>query len=140
MKPRPAFLLVLFILMVPGQSRRNSKRPTWFSAGMAAGRSRGAGSSCTSKATRTNAACNTAGCWRRKSPAICDCFALTLNHKAPFENWRTVRTFINALFLRKFELEYLEEMQGIAAAAGTAAPLRWPAHRRRGYPGLELLV
>ena len=48
------------------------------------------------------------------------CFALTLDHKAPNENWRTVRVYINALFLRKFDKEYLEEMQGIADGANSA--------------------
>src|SRR5262245_20862200 len=31
------------------------------------------------------------------------CFALTLNHKAPYKNWRHIRTLVNALFLRKFD-------------------------------------
>ena len=48
------------------------------------------------------------------------CFALTLNDKAPNENWRHIRTLVNALFLRKFDKEYLEEMKGIADGASAA--------------------
>jgi hypothetical protein len=60
---------------------------------------------------------------RLLAPEIADylrCYALTLNHKAPYENWRNVRMFANALFLRKFDKEYLEEMQGIADGASAA--------------------
>src|SRR5437879_1366421 len=42
------------------------------------------------------------------------CFAAILNAKAPAEGWRSTRTLTNALFLRRFEREYLEEMNGIA--------------------------
>jgi hypothetical protein len=52
------------------------------------------------------------------------CFALTLSDKAPNENWRHVRTLVNALFLRKFDQEFLEEMKGIADGA-TAAGARF---------------
>ncbi len=52
------------------------------------------------------------------------CFARTLNAKAPNENWRHIRTLVNALFLRKFDQEYLEEMKGIADGA-TAAGARF---------------
>ena len=52
------------------------------------------------------------------------CFALTLNDKAPAENWRHVRTLVNALLLRKFDPEFLEEMKGIADGA-TAAGARF---------------
>ena len=52
------------------------------------------------------------------------CFALTLNDKAPNDNWRHVRTLVNALFLRKFDQEYLLEMKGIADGA-SAAGARW---------------
>lgn len=48
------------------------------------------------------------------------CFALTLNDKAPNENWRHTRTLVNALFLRKFDAEFLEEMKGIADGASAA--------------------
>ena len=52
------------------------------------------------------------------------CFAQQLNYKAPAEGWKTVRMFSNALFLRKFDQEYLEEMKGIADGA-TAAGARF---------------
>jgi hypothetical protein len=42
------------------------------------------------------------------------CFALTLDHEAPYKHWRHVRTLVDALFLRKFEPEFLQEMKGIA--------------------------
>jgi hypothetical protein len=48
------------------------------------------------------------------------CFARTLSSKAPNENWRHVRTLVNALFLRKFDPEFLEEMKGIADGANAA--------------------
>jgi hypothetical protein len=48
------------------------------------------------------------------------CFAQTLNHKAPAETWRHMRSLINALFLRKFDKEQLEEMKGIADGASAA--------------------
>ncbi|HJZ54880.1 MAG TPA: C45 family peptidase [Gemmataceae bacterium] len=40
--------------------------------------------------------------------------------KAPAESWRHVRTLANAVFLRKFDREYLEEMKGIADGAADA--------------------
>jgi hypothetical protein len=42
------------------------------------------------------------------------------SHKDPDEGWRTVRTLTNALFLRKFDREFLEEMKGIADGAAAA--------------------
>jgi len=42
------------------------------------------------------------------------CFALTLDHETPYKHWRHVRTLVDALFLRKFEPEFLQEMKGIA--------------------------
>jgi hypothetical protein len=47
-------------------------------------------------------------------------FAQVINYKAPNETWKTVRTFANAVFLRKFDKEYLEEMKGIADGAAAA--------------------
>ena len=47
-------------------------------------------------------------------------FAQILNYKAPGEGWKNVRTFVNALFLRKFDQEFLEEMKGIADGASAA--------------------
>ena len=40
--------------------------------------------------------------------------------KDPTEGWRTVRTLANALFLRKMDREFLEEMKGIADGAASA--------------------
>ena len=51
------------------------------------------------------------------------CFATFWNHKAPAESWKTVRMFTNALFLRKYHQEYLEEMKGIADGASAAPSL-----------------
>jgi hypothetical protein len=48
------------------------------------------------------------------------CYSQQLNYKAPYESWKNVRTFSNALFLRKFDPEYLEEMKGIADGASAA--------------------
>ncbi len=42
------------------------------------------------------------------------CMALCRSSKAPAEAWHTLRTLVNATLLRRFEKEYLEEMQGIA--------------------------
>ncbi|HEV3436800.1 MAG TPA: C45 family autoproteolytic acyltransferase/hydrolase [Gemmata sp.] len=46
--------------------------------------------------------------------------ALDRNSKDPTEGWRTVRTLTDALFLRKFDREFLEEMKGIADGAAAA--------------------
>ena len=40
--------------------------------------------------------------------------------KAATEAWRDVRTLVNALFLRRYDAEYLEEMKGIADGAAAA--------------------
>ncbi|HEY3967670.1 MAG TPA: C45 family autoproteolytic acyltransferase/hydrolase [Planctomycetaceae bacterium] len=40
--------------------------------------------------------------------------------KSPHEGWRDKRTLANALFLRRFDAEYLEEMKGIADGAASA--------------------
>jgi hypothetical protein len=52
------------------------------------------------------------------------CFATMLNHRAPADGWKNTRTLINALFLRRYKPEYLEEMKGIADGA-TAAGARF---------------
>ncbi|MBI3411979.1 MAG: hypothetical protein HY040_26920 [Planctomycetes bacterium] len=52
------------------------------------------------------------------------CFATTLSSKAPSEDWQSTRRLVNALFLRRFAKEYLEEMKGIADGA-TAAGARF---------------
>src|SRR5438270_6613590 len=48
------------------------------------------------------------------------CCATLHNPKAPEEGWKLTRTLVNALFLRRFEAEYLEEMKGIADGAAAA--------------------
>jgi hypothetical protein len=48
------------------------------------------------------------------------CFASLQNSKAPAEGWKTTRTLVNALFVRRFDKEYLEEMKGIADGAAAA--------------------
>ena len=50
------------------------------------------------------------------------CFASMQCSKSPAEGWKITRTLTNALFLRRFDREYLDEMKGIAdgAAAGGA--------------------
>jgi hypothetical protein len=45
------------------------------------------------------------------------CFAAMLTPKAPAEGWKNTRRLTNALFLRRFAREYLEEMKGIADGA-----------------------
>src|SRR5262245_16228049 len=49
-------------------------------------------------------------------------FAAEQSHRDPAAAWRQTRTLANALFLRKFDTEYLDEMKGIAdgASAGGA--------------------
>src|SRR4051812_28736617 len=48
------------------------------------------------------------------------CFAANQNPKSPSEGWRHTRTLANALFLRRYHREYLEEMKGIADGASPA--------------------
>jgi hypothetical protein len=48
------------------------------------------------------------------------CFAATQNSKAPTEGWKQTRTLANALFLRRYTREYLDEMKGIADGASAA--------------------
>jgi hypothetical protein len=48
------------------------------------------------------------------------CFGTVLSSKAPEDGWRHARTLTNALFLRRFDKEYLEEMKGIADGAASA--------------------
>jgi hypothetical protein len=42
------------------------------------------------------------------------CFAATQGPKNPSEAWQQTRTLVNALFVRRFHKEFLEEMKGIA--------------------------
>src|SRR5271169_3578995 len=48
------------------------------------------------------------------------CFAAMLGPKAPTEAWHNTRRLVNALFLRRFDKEFLEEMKGIADGASAA--------------------
>jgi hypothetical protein len=50
------------------------------------------------------------------------CFAESGSHTSPADGWHAIRTTSNALFLRRYDREYLDEMRGIAdgAAAGGA--------------------
>jgi hypothetical protein len=48
------------------------------------------------------------------------CFAATQSQKDPSNGWALTRTLVNALFLRRFDAEYLEEMKGIADGATDA--------------------
>jgi hypothetical protein len=52
------------------------------------------------------------------------CLAALSSPKAPEDGWKLVRRTVNALFLRRFDKEYLEEMKGIADGA-TAAGARF---------------
>ena len=52
------------------------------------------------------------------------CFAALLGPKAPTEAWQHTRRLTNALFVRRFDKEFLEEMKGIADGA-TAAGARF---------------
>ena len=46
--------------------------------------------------------------------------AVSRSPSAPSEGWRSVRTLVDALFLRRYDKEYLEEMKGIADGASAA--------------------
>lgn len=48
------------------------------------------------------------------------CFAAVQSPTAPADGWRHTRTLVNALFLRRYDKEYLEEMKGIADGAAAA--------------------
>jgi len=48
------------------------------------------------------------------------CLAAEQSPKAPAEGWKLTRTLVNALFLRRYDREYLEEMKGIAEGAAAA--------------------
>src|SRR3954464_9095937 len=48
------------------------------------------------------------------------CAAAVQSPKAPSEGWKNVRSLANALFVRRTEKEYLEEMRGIADGATAA--------------------
>jgi hypothetical protein len=48
------------------------------------------------------------------------CFAAVRSPKSPTDGWKATRTLANALFLRRYEKEYLEEMKGVADGASAA--------------------
>ncbi len=48
------------------------------------------------------------------------CFAAVSSPKSPSDGWKSTRTLVNALFLRRYHKEYLEEMKGIADGANAA--------------------
>ena len=50
----------------------------------------------------------------------CNTIAKIRSVHAPDKAWRDLRLFVNALFLRRFDNEYLREMQGIADGAAAA--------------------
>lgn len=50
----------------------------------------------------------------------CHTIAKVRSHEAPDKAWKDLRLFVNALFLRRFDNEYLKEMQGIADGAAAA--------------------
>jgi hypothetical protein len=57
------------------------------------------------------------------APEIADhlrCMATLLTPKSAAEGWQHTRRLVNALFLRRFAKEYLEEMKGIADGATAA--------------------
>src|SRR5207245_9726315 len=56
--------------------------------------------------------------------AFLRCFATMQSPKAPAEGWKNTRSLVNALFVRRYGKEYLEEMRGIADGA-TAAGARF---------------
>jgi hypothetical protein len=56
--------------------------------------------------------------------AFVRCSAALASAKAPAEGWKNIRSLVNALFVRRYEQEYLEEMKGIADGA-TAAGARF---------------
>ncbi len=60
---------------------------------------------------------------RLLAPEIADyvaALAAKRSHTAPDAAWQQVRTLVNALFLRRYDPEYLEEMKGIADGAAAA--------------------
>jgi hypothetical protein len=56
--------------------------------------------------------------------AFLRCFAAIQSPQAPVDGWKITRSLVNALFVRRYEKEYLEEMKGIADGA-TAAGARF---------------
>lgn len=56
--------------------------------------------------------------------AYITCSAAQRSHTSPADGWKLTRSLVNALFVRRYEREYLEEMKGIADGA-TAAGARF---------------
>jgi hypothetical protein len=52
--------------------------------------------------------------------AFLRCAAALRSHQAPADGWRHTRSLVNALFVRRYHPEYLEEMKGIADGASAA--------------------
>jgi hypothetical protein len=48
------------------------------------------------------------------------CFAAVRSPKAPDDGWKATRTLVDALFQRRYDPEYLEEMKGIADGSSAA--------------------
>ncbi len=48
------------------------------------------------------------------------CLAAMQSPKAPADGWKATRMLVDALFLRRYDKEYLEEMKGIADGASAA--------------------
>ena len=81
---------------------------------------RPAGSSCTSRASPTSAATSTAGCMAPEIAATsCAGRPPAVPRRRPTAG-SDLRLLVNALFLRRFDQEYLEEMKGIADGAAAA--------------------
>src|SRR5437867_916430 len=57
--------------------------------------------------------------WREIQDYI-KCYAVMQSSKSPAEGWKLMRTLTDALFLRRFDAELLEEMKGIADGAAAA--------------------
>ena len=57
--------------------------------------------------------------WREIEKYL-QCMSLQYSSKSPSDAWRGLRTLVNATLLRRFDKEYLEEMQGIADGASAA--------------------
>ena len=60
---------------------------------------------------------------RLMAPEIADylkTLAVKRSPKAPSQAWQSARTLVNALFLRRYDKEYLEEMKGTADGASAA--------------------
>jgi hypothetical protein len=78
--------------------------------------------------------------------AFVRCSAALVSPKAPAEGWRTLRPLVNALFVRRYDKEYLEEMRGIADGA-SAVGARFDARpidlvdvaALNGWPEIETL-